>query len=97
MFVPHHTNKICLLTIQQSFLNELHDANHFNNGFVRLQGASYYKKKNNFTFRPGKSQENFINIFLDFPFQDLQTKFKDFPGQRKKKSRTFPGCGNPGQ
>ena len=27
-------------------------------------------------------------------FQDLQTKFKDFPGQ-KKKSRTFPGCGNP--
>ena len=46
-------------------------------------------KKNNFTFRPGKSRENFPNIF-----QDLQTKFKDFPGQQKN-SRTFPGCGKP--
>ena len=44
----------------------------------------------NFTFCPGKSRENFPNFF-----QDLKTKFKDFPGQ-KKKSRTFPGCGNPG-
>ena len=58
------------------------------NSFVQLQGTSYYKK-NNFTFCPGKSRENSINIF-----QDLQTKFKDFPGQQKK-SRTFPGCGNP--
>ena len=40
-------------------------------------------KKNNFTFCRGKSRENSINIF-----QDLQTKFKDFPVQQKK-SRTF--------
>ena len=46
------------------------------------------KKTKNFTFSLGESRENFINIF-----QDLQTKFKDFPGQQKK-SRTFPGCGN---
>ena len=44
------------------------------NSFVQLQGTSYYKK-NNFTFCPGKSRENSINIF-----QDLQTKFKDFQG-----------------
>ena len=36
------------------------------NSFVQLQGASYYKK-NNFTFCPGKSRENSINIFQDFP------------------------------
>ena len=48
------------------------------------------KKQKKLTFCPGKLRENFINIF-----QDLQTKFKDFPGQQKK-SRTFPGCGNPG-
>ena len=35
--------------------------------------------KKNFTFCPGKSQENFPNFF-----QDLETKFKDFPGQKKK-------------
>ena len=29
-------------------------------------------------------------------FQDIQTQFKDFPGQQKKISKTFSGCGNPG-
>ena len=77
LFVRQLTNKLCLLTIQESFLNELHKANYFNNGFVQLP---YYKvpviiKNNNFTFCPGKSRENFMNIF-----QDLKTKFKDFPG-----------------
>ena len=54
-------------------------------------------KKNNFTFCPGKSRENSINIFQDFPgltnkIQGLSRTFQD----SKKKSRTFPGCGNPG-
>ena len=52
-----------------------------------------YKKNKNFTFCPGKSRENFA--FFSRTFQDLQTQFKDFPGQQKKKNRTFPGCGNP--
>ena len=42
-----------------------------------------------FTFCLRKSRENLTNIF-----QDLQKKFKDFQGQQKK-SRTFPGRGNP--
>ena len=45
--------------------------------------------KKKFTLCPGKSRENFPNIF-----QELYTKFKDFPGQQKK-SKTFPECGNP--
>ena len=57
-------------------------------------------KKNNFTFCPGKSRENSINIFQDFPgltnkIQGLSRTFQDTkknPGL----SRTFPGCGNPG-
>ena len=56
-------------------------------------------KKNNFTFCPGKSRENSINIFQDFPgltnkIQGLSRTFQDSkknPGL----SRTFPGCGNP--
>ena len=56
-------------------------------------------KKNNFTFCPGKSRENSINIFQDFPgltnkIQGLSRTFQDTkknPGL----SRTFPGCGNP--
>ena len=68
------------------------------NSFVQLQGTSYYKK-NNFTFCPGKSRENSINIFQDFPgltnkIQGLSRTFQDSkknPGL----SRTFPGCGNP--
>ena len=71
------------------------------NSFVQLQGTSYYKKKQkNFTFCPGKSRENSINIFQDFPgltnkIQGLSRTFQDSkknPGL----SRTFPGCGNPG-
>ena len=69
------------------------------NSFVQLQGTSYNKKKNNFTFCPGKSRENSINIFQDFPgltnkIQGLSRTFQDSkknPGL----SRTFPGCGNP--
>ena len=92
LFVHQHTNKLFLLTIQQSFLNELHNANYFNNGFVQLQGTGtvpvIIKKKNSLTFCPGESLENFINIFQDFPGL---TTFQ----VSKKKSRTFPGCGNP--
>ena len=70
------------------------------NSFVQLQGTSYYKK-NNFTFCPGKSRQNSINIFQDFPgltnkIQGLSRTFQDSkknPGL----SRTFPGCGNPDQ
>ena len=70
------------------------------NSFVQLQGTSYYKK-NNFTLCPGKSRENSINIFQDFPgltnkIQGLSRTFQDSkknPGL----SRTFPGCGNPGK
>ena len=39
------------------------------------------KTQKNFTFCPGKSQENFINIFQDFK-QNSRT-FKDFSGQQK--------------
>ena len=57
------------------------------------------KKLKNFTFCLGKSRENFINIFQDFPgltnkIQGLSRTFQDSkknPGL----SRTFPGCGNP--
>ena len=50
----------------------------------------------NFTFCAGKSQENFKNIFPGLSRTNKQNSrtFKDFPGQQKK-SRTFPGCGNP--
>ena len=56
-------------TIQSSFLNKLHNANYFNNGFAQLPD---YKvpviiKNNNFTFCLGKSRENVVNIFQDFP------------------------------
>ena len=59
------------------------------------------KKLKNFTFCLGKSRENFINIFQDFPgltnkIQGLSRTFQDSkknPGL----SRTFPGCGNPGK
>ena len=97
-----HTNTLCLFTIQQSILNELHNANYFNNRFAQSQGTSYYKKKlKNFTFCLGESRENFINIFQDFPgltnkIQGLSRTFQDSkknPGL----SRTFPGCGNPAQ
>ena len=52
------------------------------NSFVQLQGTSYNKKKNNFTFCPGKSRENSINIFQDFPgltnkIQGLSRTFQD--------------------
>ena len=40
--------------------------------------VSVIVKKNNFTFCPGKSRENSINIFQDFP--GLTNKFKDFQG-----------------
>ena len=57
------------------------------------------KKLKNFTFCLGKSRENFIIIFQDFPgltnkIQGLSRTFQDSkknPGL----SRTFPGCGNP--
>ena len=42
--------------------------------------------KKNFAFCPDNSRENF-QIFS-------RTYKQDFPGQQKK-SRTFPGCGNP--
>ena len=70
-------------------MNELHNANYFKIGFVQLPD---YKVpviiKNNFTFCPSKSRENFINIF-----QDLNTKFKDFQGLSRtaKKIQDFPG------
>ena len=60
------------------------------NSFVQLQGTSYYKK-NNFTFCSGKSRENSINIFQDFPgltnkIQGLSRTFQD-----SKKIQDFPG------
>ena len=49
------------------------------NSFVQLQGTSYNKKKNNFTFCLGKSRENSINIFQDFTnkIQGLSKTFQD--------------------
>ena len=38
LFVRQHINKLCHL----SFLNKLYNENYFNNGFVQLQGISYY-------------------------------------------------------
>ena len=46
----------------------------------------------NFTFCPGKSRENFPNFFQDFP--GLINKIQGL-SRTEKKSRTFPGCGNP--
>jgi len=43
-------------------------------------------------FCPGEAWETF-QIFSRTYTQNSRT-FKDFPGQQKK-SRTFPGCGNP--
>ena len=58
-------------------------------------------KKNNFTFCPGKSQENSINIFQDFPglTNEIQGLSRTFQDSKKNPglSRTFPGCGNPGK
>ena len=56
-------------------------------------------KKNNFTFCPGKSRENSINIFQDFPglTNKIQGLSRTFQNTKKNPglSRTFPGCGNP--
>ena len=57
------------------------------NSFVQLQGTSYYKK-NNFTFCPGKSRENSINIFQDFP--GLTNKIQGL-SRTAKKIQDFPG------
>ena len=72
------------------------------NSFVQLQGTSYYKKKKLHILSwkiTGKLYKHFPGLSRTYKqnsrtFQNLQTKFKDFPGQQKK-SRTFPGCGNP--
>ena len=48
-------------------------------------------KKNNFTFCPGKSRENSINIFQDFP--GLTNKIQGLQGLSRtaKKIQDFPG------
>ena len=50
------------------------------------------QQKQNFTFCPGKSRENFPNFFQNFP--GLINKIQGL-SRTEKKSRTFPGCGNP--
>ena len=45
-------------------------------------------KKNNFTFCPGKSRENSINIFQDFP--GLTNKIQGL-SRTPKKIQDFPG------
>ena len=53
-------------------------------------------KKNNFTLCPGKSRENFINIFPGLSRTNKQNS-RTFQNSKKNQrlSRTFPGCGNP--
>ena len=62
LFVRQRTNKLSSNNTKKLF-KDLHNANYFNNGFIQLQGTSYYKKK--FTFCLGESRENLPTIFQD--------------------------------
>ena len=83
-FVHQRTNKLCRLTIQQSILKDFYNANYFNNGFVQLQGVSYYKQN--------KKASHSVQVNHGKTFQILSRTYKQNSGtfqDSKKKNRTF--------
>ena len=68
----------------KKLFKDLRNANYFNNGFVQLQGTSYYTKNSHSVLvNHGKTFQ-----FFSRTYKQKSRTFKDFPEQEKK-SRTF--------